>query len=201
MDWLRHTLYFQRGTERENGKYLTEFMRSIRKSLNEKAKHRGRPIEIAIRIPEKLEWCALGGFEIEKWIEEDLADMLILGQGLTELPTLDEYRGLMKKRQLPIYPSLYSYGNSYRVSPDEIIRGSAANLWRDGADGLYTFNWFMYGSWRKHLLNEIVDPKAHEEKGQALHGRSAVRGQPPSPGRRLRALQHGFQGSPGPPST
>ena len=198
LDWLRHTLYFQRGTERENGKYLTEFMRSIRKSLNEKAKRRGRPIEIAIRIPEKLEWCALGGFEIEKWIEEDLADMLILGQGLTELPTMDEFRGLMKARQLPIYPSLYSYGNSYRVSPDEVIRGSAANLWR--------------GRRRRPLHLQLVHvwelaeapaerdrrSQAHEEEGQALHGRSAVRGQPPGPGRRLCALQHGFQGRSGP---
>jgi hypothetical protein len=31
-------------------------------------------------------------------------------------------------------------------------------LWRDGADGIYTFNWFVHGTWRKHLLNEIADP-------------------------------------------
>ena len=182
LDWLRHSLYFQRGTERENGKYLTQFMRDIRKSLNQKASRRGRPIEIAVRIPEKIEWCQLGGFEIEKWIDEDLADMLILGQGLTELPTLSEFRGLMKSRQLPIYPSLYSYGNSYRVSPDEVIRGSAANLWRDGADGLYTFNWFLYGSWRKHLLNEIADPKRMRRKDKHYTAVQRFEASPRAPG-------------------
>ncbi|MSO23406.1 MAG: hypothetical protein EXQ58_09170 [Acidobacteria bacterium] len=164
LDWLRHSLYFRRGTERENAKYLTLFMRDVRKSLQTRAAKRGRPIEVAVRIPERVQWCQEGGFEIDKWIAEDLVDMLILGQGLTELPTLSEFRGLMKVRKLPIYPSLYCYGNSYRVSPDEVIRGSAANLWKDGADGLYTFNWFLYGSWRKHLLNEIADPKLLQNK-------------------------------------
>ncbi|MBM3803049.1 MAG: hypothetical protein FJW26_12170 [Acidimicrobiia bacterium] len=159
LDWLRHTLNFRRGTDRENGKHLTQFMRAVRKSLNDKASQRGRPIEIAVRIPERLEWCLEGGFEIPAWISEDLVDFLILGQGLTELPSLREFRTLMKAKPLPIYPSLYSYGNGYRLSPDDVIRGSAANLWRDGADGLYAFNWFVYGTWRKALLNEIAQPE------------------------------------------
>ena len=56
------------------------------------------------------------------------------------------------------------YGNGYRISPDEVIRGSAANLWRDGADGLYLFNWFNYGRWRSHLLQEIADPSVLRKK-------------------------------------
>ncbi|MBM3801413.1 MAG: hypothetical protein FJW26_03780 [Acidimicrobiia bacterium] len=164
LDWLRHSLYFRRGTERENSKCLTLLMRDIRKSLQARAAKRGRPIEIAVRIPERVPWCQEGGFEIDKWIAEDLVDMLILGQGLTEAPGLSEFRELMKARKLPIYPSLFCYGNGYRISPDEVIRGSAANLWKDGADGLYTFNWFLYGSWRKHLLNEIADPKLLRNK-------------------------------------
>src|SRR5207247_2527755 len=63
-----------------------------------------------------------------------------------------------KTKPLPIYPSIYSYGNGYRLSPDDVVRGSAANLWRDGADGLYAFNWFSYGTWRKSLLDEIANP-------------------------------------------
>ena len=91
-------------------------------------------------------------------------DFLILGQGLTELPELKEFRQLMTRANLPIYPCLYMYGNGYRVSPDAVIRGSAANLWRDGADGLYTFNWFTHGSWRKPLLDEIADPTTLSKK-------------------------------------
>ena len=166
LDWLRHSLYFRRGTERENGKYLTQFLRNVRQSLNRRAAQLGRPIEIAVRIPERVTWCQEGGFEIEKWIAEDLVGMLILGQGLTELPDLNKFRELMKSRILPIYPSLYCYGNGYRISPDEVIRGSAANLWRDGADGLYTFNWFLYGTWRKHLLNEIADPQRLKKRNK-----------------------------------
>lgn len=157
LDWLRHTLYFTRGTERENGPHLTDFIRTVRRRLNRRAQRRGRPIEIAVRVPERVEWCLEAGFEVPTWIQEDLVDLLILGQGLTEAPGLSEFRSLMKNRRLPIYPSLTSYGNGYEISPDEVIRGSAANLWQDGADGLYTFNWFHYGPWRKHLLMEIAE--------------------------------------------
>ncbi len=164
LDWLRHTLYFPRGTERENGKYLTQFMRAVRTSLNERATKRGRPIEIAVRIPERLAWCLAGGFDVPSWIEEDLFDLLILGPGLTELPKLEEFRALMKTRPLPIYGCLYSYGNGYRICPDEVIRANAANLWHDGVDGLYTFNWFNYGTWRKQLLSDIADPRTLKTK-------------------------------------
>jgi hypothetical protein len=158
LDWLRHTLYFPRGTERQNARHLTDFLRRVRASLNERAKRRGRPIEIAVRVPERLAWCELGGFDVRTWIDEGLFDMLILGQGLTELPTLEEFRALMKRRRLPIYPCIYPYGNGYAISPNEVIRADAANLWRDGADGLYAFNWFNYGTWRNELLKEIRDP-------------------------------------------
>lgn len=170
LDWLRHTLYFTRGTERDNGKHLTDFMRAVRQSLNQRASKRGRPIEIAVRIPERVEWCLEGGFEVPTWISEGLVNMLILGQGLTELPTLSEFQKLMGAHRLPIYPCMYAYGNGYRMSPDEVIRANAANLWHDGADGLYTFNWFFYGTWRKSLLNEIAEPRrlARKDKNYAL---------------------------------
>ena len=158
LDWLRHSLYFPRGTERESGKHLTDFMRQIRKRLKARAEKRGRPIEIAVRIPERVEWCLEGGFEVPTWIEEDLVDILILGQGLTALPSMNGLRKLMT-RELPIYPCIFAYGNGYPVSPDEVIRGNAANLWRDGANGLYTFNWFFYGPWRQKILEEIADPQ------------------------------------------
>ena len=164
LDWLRHTFYFPRGLEREKGKYLTEFMRTVRRSLGRRAATRGRPIEIAVRVPERVEWCLEGGFDVPTWIREGLLDSLILGQGLTECRGLSGFRELMGGRRLPIYPSLYPFGNGYAMYPDEAIRGSAANLWRGGADGLYTFNWFFYGKWRSRLLGEIADPALLRDK-------------------------------------
>jgi len=158
LDWLKHTLYFPRGTERENAHYLTEFMRSVRESLQRRAQERGRPIELAVRVPERLAWCENGGFEVARWVDEDLIDMLIVGQALTDLPTIGEFQELTEKRHVPVYPSITPFGNGYRVCPDEVIRGSAANLWADGADGLYVGNWCFYGTWRRHLLEQISNP-------------------------------------------
>ena len=166
LDWLRHTLYFPRGTERGSARHLTEFVRETRRLLDDVAKRRGRPIELAVRIPERVEWCLEGGFDVPTWIAEDLVDLLILGQGMTRAPRLESFRKLMSKRELPIYPSLYSYGNGYRVAPDEVIRANAANLWRDGADGLYTFNWFFHDGWRRDVLREIATPKTLSGKSK-----------------------------------
>ena len=180
LDWLRHTLNFPRGTEQENSHHLTNFLRSVRESLNDRAKKRGRPIEIAVRVPEQLAWCRLGGFDVPRWVGEDLVDMLIVGQSLTELPTLSEFHELRTEAQIPVYPALTPYGNGYRLSPDEVIRGSAAQLWADGADGLYLSNWCYYGDWRRHLLKEIAGPEtlAERPKRFTLSQRVAVpRGQ------------------------
>ena len=181
LDWLRHTLYFPRGTEKENAHHLNHFMKKIRNSLNQRAKKRGRPIQIAVRIPERIDWCQAGGFDIGNWISADLIDLVILGQGLTSLPTLAEFRSLMGDRKLPIYPCLTPLGNGYFLQPDEVIRGSAANLWHNGADGLYLFNWFFYGSWRSELLTEIATPQSLNGKNKRytlVHRVSAPSGQP-----------------------
>ncbi len=158
LDWLRHTLYFPRGTERENAHHLTDFMRSVRESLQRCAVKRGRPVEIAVRVPERLVWCEQGGFEVARWIDEDLVDMLIVGQALTELPTLMQFHHVSTKRRVPVYPCVTPFGNGYGLSPDKVIRGNAVNLWLDGADGLYASNWFFYGAWRSHLLHQISSP-------------------------------------------
>ena len=136
--WLRHTLNFRRGTDRENGKYLTQFMRAVRKSLNERASKRGRPIEIAVRIPERVEWCLEGGFEIPTWISEDLVDFLILGQGLTELPNLKEFKTLMKtNRGISQYRGQWlEYRNSKLLAtyhPAYLLRNPNAKgeVWKD----------------------------------------------------------------------
>lgn len=160
LDWLRHTLYFPRATERENSHHLTDFMRQVRQILKERAQRRGRTIEVAVRIPERVSWCLDGGFDIRTWISEGLIDLAILGQSLTELPTLTEFHSLMNNRHIPLYPCLTPFGNGYRISPDEIIRGSAANLWRDGADGIYTFNWSFFGDWRRQVLGDIAQPES-----------------------------------------
>ena len=159
LDWLRHTLYFPRGTERENAHHLTDFMRSVRESLQRRAQKRGRPVEIAVRVPERLVWCEQGGFEVARWIDEDLVDMLIVGQALTELPTLTEFHDLSAKNRVPVYPCVTPFGNGYGLSPDKVIRGNAANLWSDGADGICASNWFFYGAWRSQLLHQISSPE------------------------------------------
>ena len=158
LDWLRHTLNFPRGTEQKNSHFLTEFLTEVRLLLSEHAKRRGRAIELIVRIPEHVAWCLEGGFHVNEWIQKDLVDGLVLGHSLTHVSHLDGFRKLSQKRKVPLFTCLTPYGDGYSVAPDSVIRGSAANHWSAGSDGLYLFNWFLYGDWRQSLLQEIASP-------------------------------------------
>ena len=181
LDWLRHTLYFPRGTEAANGKHLTTFMRSVKKLLHQLGEQRGRRIEIAVRIPERVDWCHEGGFEITKWMQEDLVDLLVLGQSLTTVPAIEQFREISKHRHIPIYPCLTPFGNGYGLSPDEVVRGTAMRLWDDGVDGICAYNWFFQGPWREHLLREIASPESMQPRNKRFTVTQRVfvaRGQP-----------------------
>ena len=158
LDWLRHTLNFPRGTEQENAHFLTDFLRQVRLLLSEHAVRRGRAIELIVRIPEHVEWCLEGGFNVHDWIQEGLVDGLVLGQSLTHVAHIDGFRKLPQNGSLPVFTCLTPYGNGYSVAPDSVIRGSAANHWSSGSDGLYLFNWFFQGDWRRSLVREIATP-------------------------------------------
>ena len=50
IDFLRSTPYFLPGTEADNAHLLTELLERIREHLNDRARQRGRPIRVAVRI-------------------------------------------------------------------------------------------------------------------------------------------------------
>ena len=50
-----------------------------------------------------MEWCLEGGFEVPGWISENLVDILILGQGLTEIPKLEEFRWMLEEQRVSLF--------------------------------------------------------------------------------------------------
>jgi len=164
IDFMRGVPYFTPGTEPQNAHILTEFLREVRQDLDQRGEERGRRIELAVRVDEALDICHLDGFDVESWIKEGLLDILVVGAGAGDI-SVEEFKELAAGTSVRIYACLEAYGSvgRYRPRSEEVRRALALNYWYQGADGIYTFNWFPHSPGRAYeasLLKEIGDPNA-----------------------------------------
>lgn len=166
MDFFRHMAYFKSvgfggqasDAERE---MMTELVRRVRVMADAEGRKRGRPILIAVRVPDSVEYSRAVGLDLERWLAEGLVDLLV-GGGYFQLNPWETLVALGHKYDVPVYPSLDESrvrgdGPPYRRNAIESYRGRAARVWQSGADGVYLFNFFNAKS---PMLREIGDPQA-----------------------------------------
>ncbi len=150
LDFFRHLCYFPStangGTasaaERE---LLTGLMRRVRSLTEEVGMQRGRPILVAIRVPDSVGFSRDLGFDLEHWLGEGLVDILITTCyfQLNPWPVSVE---LGHRYGVAVYPCLSDsrvLGETrFRRHSFESLRGRASNAWLAGPDGLHLFNEF-----------------------------------------------------------
>jgi len=90
-------------------KQLTDLMRRIRKTADEAAAKRGRPILLAVRIPDSAPYCKDVGIDLEAWFAEKLVD-IVIGGGNFQLNPWAYLVGLSKKGGVKCYASLDESG-------------------------------------------------------------------------------------------
>lgn len=147
LDYARCTPVLPIGHQWEHREALTDFMRQLRRSFQEIAARRGRPLLLAARIPERIEGCHFDGIDIETWIAENLLDILALGCRSFDVD-LAGYRSLTAGTHIKLIPvyDCHHASDGYKLakmSPDEasnVVRGVTANWWQQGADGVQIFN-------------------------------------------------------------
>ncbi len=164
LDFFRHLCYFKStaagGTADDQQRaVMTELMGRVRKMTEDVGRQRGRPILVAVRVPDSVGFCRDMGFDLERWLSDGLIDLLITTCYFRLNPW--EYSvELGHKYDVPVYPCL---SDSRVVGETRFRRGSAAsyrgramNAWAAGADGLHLFNFFDPNApmWR-----EIGDPE------------------------------------------
>ena len=169
LDLMRFPRFFSAFLEYRNSVILTDFLRTVRQRLNEQARQRGRTIKLAVRIDDNLVAARLNGFDIGTWIDEGLIDILIVGDyAFPGSKDVQRFRELTDGSPVNLYvcvahPSKVIGGaNFVRGDASAVLRGLAANYWSQGADGMYTFNWFPHQdqmSYQIPLLKEIGDPQ------------------------------------------
>ncbi|MDD4871510.1 MAG: family 10 glycosylhydrolase [Kiritimatiellae bacterium] len=160
MDFLRHAVYFKGpawGTDAtaEELARLTDMVRQVRNATERIGLQRGRPILVAIRVPDSVEYSKAMGIDIERWLADGLVDTMAVSDYFRLNPWSASVE-LGHKYGVPVYACLSetrlrdTEAAKIRSAP-ACYRGRAAVAWSEGVDGIYMFNAFNPQSplWRE----------------------------------------------------
>lgn len=138
---------------------LTGFQRRVRQIALRAGEKRGRPLLVAARVPTTVSQCRYVGIDIERWMKDDLVDIVSLGGGYVPINAdWDELLKLGSRYDVPVYPVLSASGFRGPYGAIEMWRAAAANAYRAGAPGVYLFNHFP--NQPSAQFKELGDPKA-----------------------------------------
>jgi len=137
---------------------MTGLVARVRAMADEVGRQRGRPVLIAVRVPDSVRYCKAIGLDLEAWLERDLIDLLI-GAGQIHVEPWKNLVALGKRYDVQVYAGL----SPARLEPrsgDKALdlplwRGEALRAWEAGVDGISTFNVFDPES---AVFREIGDP-------------------------------------------
>jgi len=169
-DFFRHPGFFKPQffgelVTKEHRDMMTDLLRRVRKMADETGAKRGRPILIACRLPDSIEYCRAIGLDLKKWLEEDLVD-IITGCGYFKLEPWLNWAALGAQYDVPAYACfvsrrIMSGGPAEAETDIRYWRGEALNAWHAGVDGIYTFNEFNP---HDQKFREIGDPELLKTK-------------------------------------
>ena len=168
VDYARNSPVLPPGQQWEQRAALTEFMRTLRRTLQQVASQRGRPLLIGARVPETVVGCHFDGIDIELWMRERLVDVLTLGCRTMEVDLAD-FRRLADETGIKLYPctDFVHKPDGYDPGVAAVGRGIYANWWQQGADAVSTFN-YTYGGQDWRLYEEIGSPETLRDKDKVF---------------------------------
>ncbi len=155
LDYVRHTMFFKFGEERENMDKMTEFVRRVRQGLDEIGRERGRRYLLATRVPSTPAMARRAGLDVERWLAEGLLDLLVVGGGsFAHTARLQEFIDMAHRYGVPAYPCINHFQDPISM------RSRASGFWGLGGDGVYIFNYFGVpeGSEKQQCLQQMGDP-------------------------------------------
>ncbi len=182
MDFFRHPCFFRKQfygepvTAKECG-MMTDLVRRIRRALDKQSALRGRPMLLAIRVPDSPDYARAIGVDWEQWLKEDLID-LMTGADYFKLEPWRNFAEIGRKYDVPTYATLenrrlltqdpeYRGRKSVAGRCNELTdisqwRNEALAAWTAGINGMYVFNRFDADD---PVLREVSNPALLKKLG------------------------------------
>jgi hypothetical protein len=151
LDFFRHPLFFKSqylGGEAtaEDCRQMTELIGLIRTACDQIGQKRNKPLLLAIRIPDSLNFAKAIGLDVKNWLEQDWIDLMSAGDYFKFEPWKN-WAALGNTYKIPVYAVLTQRRLSDTLNPEEdaemkLWRGEAIIALEAGINGIYTFNCF-----------------------------------------------------------
>ncbi|MCX6993989.1 MAG: hypothetical protein NT011_12720 [Kiritimatiellaeota bacterium] len=174
MDFFRSLVFFRPVAEggeagdAERG-MMTDMVRKVRRMTEEEGLRRGRPILVSARTPDSIEFCRAIGLDLERWMQEGLLDIWVVG-GDFRLNPWPENVALGHRHGLTIWcdldPVVHNAAGRWNRNAIESMRARALEAWSAGADGVYFFN--FYDQPKDPMWRELGDPRTLAKADQVI---------------------------------
>jgi len=144
--------------KREKAKYVTQFVRDVRKVLDDAGKSKGRHLLLGAILPWDLDFCEREGLEIKRWISEGLVSYVSPGEWIFadwNIP-LEGWVKLTAGTDCKIYPmtccdatydlEMWEMGTQTLLRDNRALNGPkiraiAETFYSQGADGFAFYNY------------------------------------------------------------
>ena len=147
LDFMREILCFRYLEEdmKECTCIMNDFMRQIKRLVNEAEQKHGHSIKIAVRLLRSLEQCRYFGFDPVTWAKDQLMDLVIPTPRWwscdSGIPILAWKEALPGIEIVPGIETMVNFANMAQTSA-AVVRGLAAGFLSQEADGIYLYNYF-----------------------------------------------------------
>ena len=185
-DWMRGTSVLKEGREREDARFMTEFMREVRRLANAAALRRGHPVGVSVRVPTTRKGGLHFGLDAVEWAKEGLVDLIVPCNDFYsvdwDIPIREwEKQVAAVNSKVKVIPGCDSNvrkvnvkgGRSQPLTVPE-YRAWGEKMFAEGAKGLYFFNLFYVpetnGVWDAVLDGETLPGMA--EAGKRVYPKS-----------------------------
>lgn len=156
LDFMRHPGFFRVEEAYANRYLMTDLICQVRQRLHRTAAARGKELPLLVRVPPTLADSARVGVDVAHWIERGLVDIVIVGGGFIPFETpVGEFAAAARGTSCRIYGCI----EATRTIDPKDMRALASRWWRDGADGIYLYNFYtMAPDWNERTFAELSSP-------------------------------------------
>ncbi len=145
LDFFRHPCYFREvafgeAIYPENIERMNDFIRAIRKMVDQEGMKKGKAIAIAVKVPDSLAYSYNMGLDLETWVNEGLVDIVGCGGYFRLAEWTDSVKYYQDRKDTPFYACL-SY-DIIGTTDTKLWRKEAAQAWSEGVTGISDFNFF-----------------------------------------------------------
>ncbi len=162
LDFVRAPIFFQSGTEAERIETMNGLVQRVRQMLDVEGDKRGRRMALAARVLADQHECRSSGLDPAAWAEKGWLDFLTVSPYSGTRYDLPIKSWKERIAGVPIYGCADSAGSAANY------RRAAEQFRKEGADGIYLFNFFtpreVFVEPPFEVLKDLIAPTAVESK-------------------------------------